>query len=96
MLSKLDDSQIAISISYTPVNPIECIENAQGQWDEDGSGNEYFYYNTPNFNEGDILIVNYKDGSSVEYTYKYNEESGRYVFLSENGEFISTNDKKKP
>ena len=52
------------SIDFSPVKPITYIEN-YGGYEED----DYFHYDTYQFNEGDKLTVNYKTGKTVVYTY---------------------------
>lgn len=76
------------SISFTPANPYEIVENTNGGWDEyyydDEYGNEqcekYWRYYVPDYQNGDVLTVNNKDGSTAEYIYDYSDG-----FVSESG-----------
>ena len=62
------------SISYTPVRPedFEFIENMDGYISYDGDG-EYFEYYVRR-SEGDILTVNYNDGTKKDFVYSYNDD----------------------
>lgn len=72
------------SISFTSDSPKTCIENVSGYWEyvSDDNEEQYFCYYIP-FQDGDVLTVNYKDGTSVEY--KYSEEQG---FVDDEGNWI--------
>lgn len=54
------------SFSLIPAKPYKIIENANGEYDNDGS----WSYNSPDFNEGDKIVVNYTNGPSEEFIYK--------------------------
>lgn len=67
------------SFSLIPAKPYKILENTNGEYDKDGS----WSYNSPDFNEGDKIVVNYTNGFSEEFVYK-----------KENiDEFISTKNK---
>lgn len=58
-----------IEIRYTPINPIEIIENTNGQWDKDNNDEDFYRYYTPWFMQGDVFTIIDKDGNSVVYIY---------------------------
>lgn len=72
------------SISYTPVEPIELIEKYDGE-----SWVEYFNYRFPT-KIGDILTVNYTDGTSEDYVFTGNVSESE--FISSEGNVISQYD----
>lgn len=77
------------SIEFIPVNPVNYTENFDGYFEYDDYGQKYFYYYLPSFEIGDVLRINNKDGSVIDYTYMGWQESYReYVFLSSNGDYI--------
>ena len=80
---KIIENPIA-SISFTPANPYEIIENTHGDWSENDNGEKYFKYYVPEFYQGDVLTVTNNDGTSVDYTFN-NEE---YGFISVDGDKI--------
>ncbi|WP_294777883.1 hypothetical protein [uncultured Eubacterium sp.] len=59
------------SISLLPIIPYEIIEKTNG-YDDDESNS--FVYFGPDFNEGDKLIVNYKDNTTKTYVFEYNDD----------------------
>ena len=82
------------SIEFTLAEPIEIIENTNGEmseysyWDDETEEDvwvEYFYYDTPSglWNEGNTITVNYKDDSSDVYTC---DDCGDYV--NDDGEIL--------
>ena len=75
------------SIEYTPAKPIQLIENYDGYMysDEDG---EWCSYNTPDFNDGDKFVVNYKNGKAEEYTVEHYGEYNNIHFVDKNGNEI--------
>ena len=76
------------SISYAPANLIEIKEYTNGNWDTDDNGNEYFNYNMPLCNNGDVFSVIYNNGISVDYIYDTEQEA----FIADNGDMISHSD----
>ncbi len=54
------------SISFDPVEPYEIYENSHGSYDDE---NNWEYY-APEFNDGDKITLNYKNGTSEEFVYK--------------------------
>ncbi len=79
------------SISYTPVETIELIENVDGYWSggemvEIGGEPEWFEYSFPTKN-GDILTINYSDGTSLDFVFE--EYAG---FIDSDGNTISSYD----
>lgn len=80
------------SIEFIPVNPIECIENSDGYYEYDGSGEEYFYYNLPSYKIGDILKVTDKNGEVTEYTYIGWLDDGEEYFESPDAKRINAGD----
>ena len=85
-----------VSISFIPVKSPELIENVDGDWERnDETGEEYFWYSLPRFNNGDILEVTDKSGKTVKYEYQYNEETDESNFVSSSGDVINENDIKR-
>ncbi len=83
------------AISYTPADPnrFVIIENTKGEIEFDSENDdEFFCYNTPGFDDGDILTVTMTDGNDVVYTYRYDEDGDVSGFYSEDGDFISWQD----
>lgn len=77
------------SIEFIPIKPIEYKENINGYYEYDNNGEKYFYYYLPSFEIGDVLRINNKDGSVIDYTYiGWQESYGESVFLSSNGDCI--------
>lgn len=77
------------SIEFIPIKPIEYKENINGYYEYDNNGEKYFYYYLPSFEIGDVLRINNKDGSVIDYTYiGWQEIYGESVFLSSNGDCI--------
>ncbi len=85
------------SVSINLVKPIEIMENTNGEitpeliWNEEAETEyevEYYHYNTPNnlWYEGNVAIVGYSDGSSVEYICgeegDYYSASGEYIQIA--------------
>lgn len=66
------------SFTLSPAKPYEIFENTNG-FDE---GDEWYYY-APDFNNGDIITVNYSNGTNDVFTYI------DYEFLNENGEELN-------
>ena len=93
----IEESPIA-AISFTPVNPAVYAEGDSEyyRYDEDY---DCYSYSIPDFDEGDKLTVNYKDGSEVEYVYSpvetFDEEEGCYTtycrFVNASGDVIYPN-----
>ncbi len=64
---------------YIPVREIEIYENTNGHWDDDGQGNRFFNYETPWFEEGDLLNVTFSDThTTVSYTYLQGDYNGEF------------------
>ncbi len=71
---------------------------SSGYWEEDGyydeddiyHGNTYYHYNFGIYlyEDGNQLTVNYTDGSSVTYTYEYNEDADEYGYFSADGSVL--------
>ena len=61
------------SISYTPAdeNAYVYYENTNGDWQKDGQSNDYFNYRI-NFNENDVLTVNYSNDTVKQYVAVFN------------------------
>ncbi|MCM1114614.1 MAG: hypothetical protein NC397_03870 [Clostridium sp.] len=70
------------SISYTPVKPIEYVENVGGYWTDEGT---YCYYIEAE-NVGDMLTVYYSDGTSVDYYYVEDDDNWLWGWIDSNGE----------
>ena len=79
------------SISYTPINPIEIIENTKGGFRTDDEGNEYYEYSI-HFEIGDILTVTNKNGFINNYTYIGWQEDNCSYFEGEDGTLINVDD----
>lgn len=55
------------SISYSLAKECVFYEHTDGEWTKDSADEDYFFYHT-NFHEGDVLTVNYSNGSQKVYT----------------------------
>ena len=93
-ISKTKDVE---SIEFNLVEPIEIMENTNGEWDfyeiwddelEDWVIEEYYHYYTPDglWSEGNSITVNYKDGTSDVYTYTYDYYDE--AFVNADGDFL--------
>ena len=60
------------SISYTPAKPLELTDSLV--WNFEENGENRCEINDLIFRAGDVLTVNYKNGSTVNYTYKNDTE----------------------
>lgn len=83
------------SIEFTPVNPIEYMEETNGYFEYDENGDEYYYYYSPSFEIGDILKITYKDGTVTEYTYVGWQDDSNAYFESSDGVRINAEDVKQ-
>ena len=66
------------SFTLKPVKPYEIVENTNGWFDEDNR----WYYESPDFNNGDEITVYYTNGTNDTFTY---DEWG---FYNKNGEYL--------
>ena len=80
------------SISYTPVSPLQLRENVDGSfdygWNEDEDYVGYFTYDFE-YRTGDVVTVNYADGTSEEYVCKVIDngiDEKSTLFLNEDDE----------
>ena len=83
------------SITYTPVEPFEVIENhsSYGYWNTDEeTGEDYFYYWGYDPKLGDKITLQLKNGSKAVYTNTFDEDAENSYFVSENGEVIEWGD----
>ena len=55
------------SFSLVSVKPYEIIEKTNGDYEEDGVT---WYYYSPEFNEGDKIILNYTNGKSEDFVFR--------------------------
>ncbi len=91
------------SIQYVPKYPEDYryLKEDDGHWSSRYNSQtqdyeEYFYYYTPGIYSGDTLVVNYKDNTSVTYTYGsiyvYDEDDDCWHsgWFSEEGEALDT------
>ncbi len=88
------------SISFTVINPedLTIIKEYNGRWEEryndetDEYEDFYNYNNTDLYEVGNVLTVNYTDGTSVDYIYSmvYNEVEDWYDYdwYSEDGKLL--------
>ena len=92
---------ITVTIIENPVAAIEfahngsisMIENTNGRYENDENGDFWYYYTPYFFNSGDVLTVNYKDGSSSEYRFMgYSSTYENDVFEDDNGNVILARD----
>ena len=81
------------SIEFTPANPEDytLLFEADGRLNGEGFGEPYFHYYTPDLRKGDVLTIEYTDGSVVDYVYQYEywDDFDNYHsdgWYSENGE----------
>ena len=76
------------SFEYTPVHPFSSYENAQGRWERDDNGKDFFNYDV-HPEDGDVLVVTYKDREEpVTYTCEWFEETRTHVFRAMSGDEI--------
>ncbi|MCR5207886.1 MAG: hypothetical protein K6C14_05345 [Eubacterium sp.] len=79
------------SFEFTPAKPYQVIENTNGHWDHSETYGDYFNYDIPSFQEGDVISVIFAgETEPVEYTYKVVD--GNYDFYDENDEIIPYDD----
>lgn len=67
------------SFTLKPVKPYEIVENTNRWFDEGGSG---WYYESPDFNNGDEITVNYTNGTTDTFIFtngKFINESGKVL-----------------
>ncbi len=73
-------------IEFKPVKAYKYTINSvdDGDWEYDDNDKKFFYYDLPNFANGDQLILTKKDGTKETYTYQrideedWDEEYGGY------------------
>ncbi|MBR3646610.1 MAG: hypothetical protein IKN54_09330, partial [Lachnospiraceae bacterium] len=57
-------------IEFYPATPCVLYENTNGHWDVNGEGQQFFNYDNPGFNDGDILMVKFKNQeNATQFTY---------------------------
>ena len=83
---------IVKSIAFTPAKPYEFVENSGSGWfseidEQTGIETKYCCYDVSIYELGNILKVNYKNGSSDEFVCK--KVNNELVFINANGEEIS-------
>ncbi|MDO4364229.1 MAG: hypothetical protein Q4C99_06845, partial [Clostridia bacterium] len=71
------------SFELKPVKPYELYDK-QGTSQFDDS----LYFYNPKFNDGDVITVNYKDGTTVDYTYS----SSQHEFIDANSNILRVNE----
>ena len=71
-----------VSFTYTPITPFTIIEGAHAWFDD--NENQWFY-DAPDYQNGDIISVTFNDIGKVDYTYK-DDMAG---FFNENGEELN-------
>ena len=79
------------SIEFIPAKPIELIYEVDGYTryeynDETGEETPFFYYELEIERDGNVLRVNYTDGSSTDYTYS----TDNWGFFDENGNTLES------
>ena len=72
------------SISYKPVIPFIKYKDSNETWAVKENNSYGFMACSPYYLDGNILTVNYKNGSSVDYI--YNADKARYI--SKDGDFL--------
>lgn len=70
------------SFTFTPAAPYIVYENTNGWYDD---WEDVYNYNPPDFNEGDIISVNFKDIGTVNYTFS----TDTYCFTDDSGEELN-------
>ena len=73
------------AINFIPVSPIKITENTGGEIRTDDKGEEFYYYNPPWFNDGDVLEVTFA-GEDSPTIYTYSTEDGSGFFNAEGEE----------
>ena len=86
---------VQVTVVDSPVKKVEFIpgrelvlyENTDGEWRTDDNG-EYFEYNNPGFENGDVIRLTLTGDVIADYTYGYNEEDDEYFFYNSEGEAL--------
>ncbi len=73
------------SFEYIPANAYVFTVNdpESGYESYDWDGNKFFRYNVSVNKIGDKLVVNYKDNTTAAYTCKYDENTGKNVYVND-------------
>ncbi|MBR1761995.1 MAG: fibronectin type III domain-containing protein [Eubacterium sp.] len=75
-------------IEFVSESPIRIVENTGGHWDEDENG-KFYYYEIPDFREGDMLYVCFagdENPTAYRYSNDYND------FVDENNNILENSD----
>ena len=81
------------SIVYSHTGEFTFLENSNGELEEDEDGSFWRYEIPYFFTDGDILTVNYNDGTFSAYYYQgYSSVYGTDIFENDNGDVIIAND----
>ena len=73
------------SFELKPVKPYELYDEQHRENKNDGY---FWWFYNPKFNNGDVITVNYKDGTTVDYTYS----SSQYKFIDANSNILHVNE----
>ncbi|MBR6392952.1 MAG: hypothetical protein IKS12_06660, partial [Eubacterium sp.] len=71
------------SLQYTRSKPAVYYENSNG-WEDEGT----WFYNEPDFLEGDTLVITYTDDSTKAFTYQHSDEMHISAFFAADGEML--------
>ncbi|MBE6742374.1 MAG: hypothetical protein E7570_08765, partial [Ruminococcaceae bacterium] len=80
------------SISYQRKNPVVLNEFDNGEWATNGEGSQFYNYRFGHYEDGDVLTVEYNNGTTKEFTCAFDEEEQRSCFIAADGEKLSIDD----
>lgn len=86
VLIVITENNIA-GITYTPASMPQVWESDFEQEIDEETGREYKHYNIPDFREGDVLTIHYKDDSSEDFVLTFDENDGERYFVSATGKY---------
>ncbi len=78
-----------LSFTFTPTMPYEIIENTNGYYDDDANA---WYYNCPDWEKGDVITVNYKDGTIIDYTcsgWDFRDSNGESLYVDKDNFYFN-------
>ena len=80
------------SISYQRKNPVVLNEFDNGEWATNAEGSQFYNYRFSHCEEGDILTVNYTNGTSKDFVCEFDDKEQRESFVAGDGERLSIDD----
>lgn len=80
------------SIGFKKVSPVVLTENQGGSWRFNDRGIKFYYYEAMLGNVGDVLTVNYLNGTTLAYTVKFDVQNETAYLEAPNGERLTTDE----